>query len=273
MKSTVVVCCLLLVVSACRKKEVAVTNLNDNRITALGHGGMGVGHPYPTNSYESIMKCLNAGADGAEVDIQLTKDSVLVAFHDLELGENTDLKGAVNAHTWAELQEAKYTHAPYLGYAISSMEQLFDHIPDLHRYTYFFDCKMMPAMEEGQYEEAYINAMIRLIEKYRLEEQVFIAVHSEAFAQKIRLKRPGYRIFINKKTFEAAFGTARDHRLYGLIAKLEDISAAQVQQAHEQGLRVALWGMHSEKDNKRAIELHPDFIQTDRVPSLVKLLK
>ena len=92
MKRTILVCFIFSVIIACHKDEYNIVNLNGNRITALGHAGMGIGNTYPMNSYESIFKCLNLGMDGTEFDVQMTKDSVLVAYHSQDLSDETNLK-------------------------------------------------------------------------------------------------------------------------------------------------------------------------------------
>ena len=46
---------------------------------------MGITSQFPINTFESINSALALGADGSEVDIQMTKDSVLVLFHNRKL--------------------------------------------------------------------------------------------------------------------------------------------------------------------------------------------
>ena len=53
-------------------------------------------HSYPINTFESIMHCINVGSDGTEIDVQITKDGVLVAYHDKELSNKTNKCGLVN---------------------------------------------------------------------------------------------------------------------------------------------------------------------------------
>ena len=75
--------------SSCQKEIFDINNLNGD-ILVIGHGGMGVSHSYPINTFESIMHCINLGTDGTEIDVQMTKDGVLVAFHDKELSNKTN---------------------------------------------------------------------------------------------------------------------------------------------------------------------------------------
>ena len=54
---------------------------------------MGIAFKYPINSYESFEPCFRIGAEGSEMDVQMTKDSVLVLFHDAKLEDGTLCKG------------------------------------------------------------------------------------------------------------------------------------------------------------------------------------
>ena len=105
-----------------------ILNLNNNRISALGHGGMGIGYTYPMNSFESILNCLNLGADGTEIDVQMTKDSVLVAFHDKSLEHSTNVSGQIFSKKWNEISDAVYKDPPYTNYRLITLDELFSNI-------------------------------------------------------------------------------------------------------------------------------------------------
>ena len=109
---------LLLTLFSCKKNKIDILNLNNNRIDVLGHAGMGISSLYPINSGESLISCLSSGANGTEIDIQLTSDNILVAFHDNALEGKTNLSGRIREHSWDEISEATYTSTPYLNYKI-----------------------------------------------------------------------------------------------------------------------------------------------------------
>ena len=100
-------------IGACQK--VPKTNPNS---TIIGHGGMGIAHTLPINTMESVLKCLNSGADGVELDIQLSKDSSWVVFHDPDLSPSTNLSGSIFDHHWRQLKGAYYMNPVYAQYAL-----------------------------------------------------------------------------------------------------------------------------------------------------------
>ena len=259
---------------SCKKEEYNIVNLNGNKITALGHGGMGIRYTYPMNSYESILKCLNLGMDGTEVDVQMTKDSVLVAYHDQDLSHNTNLKGVVNSLNWTELKNARYTSTPYLNYPVISLEQLFSNIENLQEYKFVFDCKLYTNNSNtGRFHESYINALIKIIQKYQIENNVYIESQSEDFLYLFKNKKPDYSLFIYPSSFESGLEKALSLNLSGITISTRDITKEQIKIAHNNNLLIAIWNIHSESDNIEAINKHPDFIQTDKVKNLIKLIK
>lgn len=60
---------------------------------------------YPENTMLAFEKAVEAGCDGIELDIQTTKDGVLVVFHDETIDRVTDGSGRIADYTFAELKE------------------------------------------------------------------------------------------------------------------------------------------------------------------------
>jgi glycerophosphoryl diester phosphodiesterase len=267
-------CTLLLFVGSCKKEKWNIVNLNGNTILALGHGGMGLGNTYPMNSAESILQCLNLGADGTEFDVQLTADSVLVLFHDSELSESTNLKGVINSMTWSEVKNAHYEPAPYLNYSIISIDQLFANLPNPQQFKFTFDCKLYTENSNTQqFYNTYSQAIIRILEKYQLEDNAYIESQSVEFIQLFKNKKSGYKFFIYPSSFEEGLNTAKSLGLFGITISTHDITAEQIKIAHDYNFWVTVWNTHTDKDNEEAIKKNPDCIQTDRIKQLLKTLK
>lgn len=59
----------------------------------------------PENSLQAIEHSIKVGVDVVELDLQLTKDSVLIVMHDGRLERTTSGKGLVKEHTLAEIKQ------------------------------------------------------------------------------------------------------------------------------------------------------------------------
>ena len=273
MRNTGIYILFLMVISiSCNKDDFRINNL-DGKITILGHGGMGITSTYPIDTYESIIKCLNSGADGTELDIQMTKDSVLVAFHDHDLSDQTNLSGVINDYNWNEIKDAFYTSTPYLNYSILSLDSLFSHINDLSKYLFTFDCKLYSNDDPENFKQTFANAISKLISKYNLENNVFIESQDKNFLLKLKKINPEYKLYIYPSSFQEGLETATSIGLYGITISTKIITKEQIQIAHENNLHITIWGIHTVNKNKEAILKNPDHIQTDKVKHLVKLLK
>lgn len=269
----IIVSLLIFFLQSCSKDDFSIVNLNGNQITVLGHAGMGQTSSYPMNSLESIMKCLNQGADGTECDLQITSDSVLVLYRNEDLSDNTSLHGQINSMTWEELHTAKYTDLPYLDYSIASLDQVLKSVTNPSGYTFTFDCKLYTANMNSQYYETFAGAIMRIIEKYGLEQSVCIESQNEEFLALLKNKRPTYKLFIYHRSFNSGMEIATRLNLCGISTLNQDITTEQVGFAHSNNIRVALWNVLTIADNKEAISKSPDYIQSDRLANLVKLLK
>jgi glycerophosphoryl diester phosphodiesterase len=259
---------------SCHKEELENHHLNGHTILALGHGGMGVAHHYPINSLESIQACLHHGLDGSEIDIQMTRDSVLVLYHGRDLSDQTDMKGVIHTMLWSEVKNATYTAIPYAHYSIISLDQLFSGIQNLSDYTFTFDCKLYTSSDDVEtYYMTFIHAISDILQKYHMEDRVYLESQSREFLRLLKIKMPDSKLFIYPSAFEEGLETAMAMGLYGITISTRNITREQITKAHDHLLKVAIWNVHTPSEQARAIRKNPDIIQTDHVKSLRKMLR
>ena len=60
---------------------------------------------YPENTMMAFRKAAETGCDGIELDVQLTKDGVVVVIHDEKIDRTTDGAGYVKDYTSEELRK------------------------------------------------------------------------------------------------------------------------------------------------------------------------
>ena len=265
----------LLVATSCQKEDVIfeINNLNRDMITVLGHGGMGIASTYPMNSFESFANCINLGGDGTEMDVQMTKDGVLMAFHDYDLSTKTNLKGVINSLNWDEIRNGYYNETPYMKYSLVSLEQVFSNIENVENYRFTFDCKLYrETTADDTYFDQFAEAIIAIAEKYQLQRRICIESTDKQFLSLLQQKRSRYKLFIHPENFEEGLNTAISMGLYGITISTNLINTERVKAAHAAGVRVAVWNAHSDQENLSAVQMNPDFIQTDNLKYLVTLL-
>ena len=272
MKNLSLLFILLFVISSCQKNKFDIVNLNGNRITALGHGGMGIANTYPLNTFESILNSLSIGADGTEIDVQMTKDGVLVAFHSESLEDKTDATGKVYTKTWDQIKSARYKDPIYTDYRIISLDELFSNISNLNEYTFFLDCKNFNPDTSVSYLNAFTDALVQIIDKHKLGDKVYIELKRVDVIETLRRKRPDLKIFIYTY-FDKALEIVDEYQLQGIAIAVDNISKEEVIEAHEKGIMIVVFNAHSKSRNIDAIEKNVDFIQSDKLKHLIKVLK
>lgn len=82
----------------------------------------------PENTLESFKKAIELGADGIELDVQLTKDDRLVVIHDETIDRTSDGKGWVKDYTLEELRRFNYnkTHPEFAHADIPTLREVYE---------------------------------------------------------------------------------------------------------------------------------------------------
>lgn len=83
---------------------------------------------WPENSLEGINSAIEMGVDIVEVDLQLTKDSVLILMHDAKLDRTSTGKGKISDYTYAELQKMRLKNGVsiYTCHKIPTLEEVLN---------------------------------------------------------------------------------------------------------------------------------------------------
>ncbi len=250
-----------------------VNNLNGNVISAFGHGGMGVQFKFPINSYESIEPCLRIGADGTEMDIQMTADSILVAYHNSDLNESTLCSGTINNLLWSQMWGCHYASPFSSTIKLKSVPELFSEIENKNDFTFTFDCKLYNnSTNQTAYKNQFANAIINTIDAYNIDNnKLFIESTDSTFLRILQTKRNTLKLFYYSNSFEQALNVAKIMDLYGIIIEDDFITKEQVTLAHEKGIRITLFNVKTKDENLSAILKSPDFIQSDDIIYLLKV--
>lgn len=248
------------------KDDYTVTNINHNTVMVLGHRGMGSHFQYPGNTLESILPVLRIGADGCEIDIQMTKDSVLVLFHNDELNVRTGCNGRIYSHNWAEIENCTYT-ALQTNVKLISLDELFSNIEELNNFYFAFDCKLdIDHPWDPVYRKTFLRAIKRVCEKYDISGNTFIEgdLNFLLLAKELGLKNKGILI-------GSTIDKAIEHEIFGIGATV-DTRSDTILYAHDNGIYVMMWGAKNDIGNKQALKLNPDILQTDKPIPLLMLL-
>lgn len=138
--------------------------LNFDHLNIIAHRG--VSHYAPENSLKAIEKTLSTKVNIVEFDVQLSKDSVIMIFHDDELIRMTGKPGRVMNYTKNELQSfnLKDKNGNFSEETIPTLEEVFNRLGD--SIDYYIEIKQFSFVLEKK--------LVETILAYQLEKKVSI---------------------------------------------------------------------------------------------------
>lgn len=127
---------------------------------------------HPENTMSAFQEAERVGAEGIELDVQLSKDGEVIVIHDEELSRTTNGAGFVKDHTLNQLKtlDASHTFSKQVGTqripTLMEVLEMYTHNNmllniELKNSTFFY-----PGMEEK---------VIALVRKYNLQNRVILS--------------------------------------------------------------------------------------------------
>ena len=248
----------------------------------------------PENTLPAFERALELGAFEVELDVQLSRDGVLVLFHDRILDDKTDASGTVRDHDAEELRQVEIGiwfdrehHASgrrYAGTKLATLRELFAHFGD----------RLYDHIEIKALEESIPALVLDLVREFRLEKRVTIT--SFDWEQLARTRALDARIPVclllrdeDVLLEEAASSadlsgadllTLQRHwvdragraRFDQVAIAARDLSAEVVAYAHAQGLELRAWGVRSRADMLKARRLGTNGMTINWPDRLLQLL-
>jgi glycerophosphoryl diester phosphodiesterase len=155
---------------------------------AFAHRG-GAEHPDLLgleNTLTAFRHAASLGYTHLETDVHLTRDGVLLAFHDRVLDRVTDLRGAVEELTWAEIEQARVGEHE----VVPTLRQLLAELPGIR---FNVDLK----------SDAAVAALAGLVEEDGLHDRLLVGSFSHR--RLVRFRRlTGHRVATSASPLEAA---------------------------------------------------------------------
>lgn len=254
---------LLFVLSSCAAPD-------PSGVRIIGHGGMGDAAEFPMNSAEAILGGLGLGIDGVELDVQLTADSVLIAYHNEDLRDLTDCEGKINGHRWEELAPCANTTAA-IHHPLVRLDSL---LPDLAarfpNTDFTLDIKLFAEGDWWSYLHAFRDALITLEAQPSLKGRLILECQEQAFIHLMHEAGPDIPLFLYAKDLPADIDRAVELACSGITANNSKISEGDIEQAHKAGLQVTIFGVGGAWGHGDALRKKPDRLQTDAPKELVR---
>ena len=151
----------------------------------FGHRGSAGTHP--ENTMISFQQAYKDGADGIELDVQLSKEGVPVVIHDEKLNRTTDGKGYVKDFTVDELKKFNAVHKfkdEYTFCEIPTLEEILNWVKDKN-ILINIELKNGVILYEGLEEK-----VVQLVRQYKLENKVIFSSFNHYSIVKLKQLAP-----------------------------------------------------------------------------------
>ncbi len=241
-----------------------------DRPLVLAHRG--ASHDAPANTLAAFLLAVELGADGAELDVQLSSDGEVVVIHDWTLEGTTDGQGRVADHTLAQLQSldaGSWFDPVYAGQRIPTLQEVIDAV----------GASLLLNIElktESRQDDGLAAAVVRLVEENRLQDRVVISSFNPLAVWRVgRLNSslPVGLLYSHDMPFYLRRPWLR-HLVQpdALHPEYAQVDGAYMSWARERGYRVNTWTVDDPGDMWRLMRLGVDAIITNRPELLCRVL-
>lgn len=215
-------------------------------------GHRGFSGEYPENTMLAFQKAVEAGCEGIELDVQLTKDLVPVIMHDEKVDRTTDGNGYIYDLTYAELCKLDCSYPDKFAGKFGRLQ-----IPTLREYLeWMAEEEDLITNIELKNSVYYYGGMeekvIDMICEYGLEDRIILSSFNNASI--VLCRQSDETIaggFLVEKYVDNAGVYARTCDVQYYHPNLEYLKEEHVRSCSQNGIGVNVWTVNEEEDMKR----------------------
>jgi glycerophosphoryl diester phosphodiesterase len=257
----------------------------DEKIINVAHrGASGYAPEHTMASYELGRE---VKADYIEIDLQMTKDGVLVAMHDTTVNRTTNGTGSVadltleqikelDAGSWFNERNPDKAKDEYVGLKVPTLEEIFERFG---RSTNYYIETKSPAIYPGMEEE-----LLKLIDQYNLtgvngrSSKVLIQSFYPASLQLIHEMNPNVPLV--QLLSRPALGAEADAELaqikeyaVGVGPSFARVNEEYVQKVRAEGLQIHPYTVNTKENMRRALDWGVNGVFTDYPDLFAEVIK
>lgn len=216
----------------------------------------------PENTMEAFELAYKQGADGIELDVQLTKDGELVVIHDETIDRTSFGNGFVKDFTYQELQTIHFNklHPEYPDVKIPLLKEVFQFIKETGM-TVNVEMKNSIIPYEMLEEK-----VLQLAKKMEVEKQVIYSSFQHKSVVRIKTLKPDAKAgilysdgWMKVPTYAKSLGVDAIHpALYHILNDNK-----LIEKSHKKGLCVHVWTVNRKEDMEKLVKQGADAIITN----------
>lgn len=236
----------------------ANVNFEVTRVMEItAHRGASV--DYPENTMAAFKAAKELGADWIELDVQQTKDGIIIVSHDSNFKRTCKVDKKVWEVTYDEVKTYDAGSAfgkEFAGEKIPSLEEVVE-------YAKFNNIRLNIELKPTGHEENFEQNVLDIIDKYDFAERCVIT--SQNYAVLVNVKNINPEI---KTIYVMSIGIGNIIELDkadGYSLEATNITKKLVKRLHNNGKEVYAWTVNTDESIKKMIDLNVDNIITDNI--------
>jgi glycerophosphoryl diester phosphodiesterase len=243
----------------------------------IGHRGTGPtreGHPFPENSISSFMAAIDEGADGIELDVEITQDGQLIVMHDDTVDRTTNCTGCVSEMTFDAIRACRLLDGA--GAATDerppTLLEAYNAVPDTALVNVELKVFEPPCLTDTTGPEDLVPLALEAVTGIGAESRTIFSSFDETAAELVKTERPGYysallSLATGPEEVEKALLLNQD-----AIHPFFSVSGNTVKMALDEGLQVNVWTVDDPELMQAQIDKGSTAIITDNPAILADVL-
>lgn len=145
-----------------------------NKLVLAHRGSLNINH-YPENSIPAFEEAVQLGADGFELDVRLSRDNVLMIFHDEKMTRLLGNSDRISDLNYEEIRDHKFLDTPgNMDIRIPSLRELFEKFGSSVYYN-------IEVKRRFTSYKTVVQRLKELIQKFDLENNVWVSSFDPVF--------------------------------------------------------------------------------------------
>ena len=257
----------LLTINLSCKKEADLPD-----VMVYGHAGTTL-YPerwvYPANTVESVMYALDVlDADGVEVDVQMTKDSVLVLYHDGFLDAITNSSGCIAEWNYADLAQTEVYNTKY---TIARLDEVIEICLDRNK-KIFLDLKPYNYCDSTNLNySTFNNSLNQLLVDYTENECSKITVNTRNVDLLMTLSDTFIIKSFESENIDLGIAHFQNNVAHELCINYSAMTKSNSETLINLGINFSLFGVKTSNEIKSAMTFLPTKIITDNIAFTKKI--
>jgi glycerophosphoryl diester phosphodiesterase len=227
----------------------------------------------PQNTLAAFRKAMELGADGVELDVQLSADGAVVVIHDLTVDKTTDGTGRVAEKTLAKLKalDAGIRFSPQFA---------GEHIPTLSQVFEALEGKLLVNVELKDFNprsSVLAAPVVEVVRKYAMEKRVLFSSFNPFALRAVKrlapqipaglLYAPNLAIYLRRAWLAPFVPHEARHPESSMV------TARTMKWYRAHGLHVNVWTVDDPAEMRRLMALGVDGIITNKPDVLSRIVR